>query len=400
MGIYREYLDKNLQQPELDSERKKYLGVLEVAFDADVLVYAARLTAVPGNLQLPLGITYEDLLPFGDLLAGLKRERVVVILETPGGSGETARDMVELLHEKFRHVTFIVPGMAKSAGTIMVLGGHEIFMGPESCLGPIDAQIMQSGGKQFSADALLEGFNRVKEEVEKTGKLNAAYIPILQQISPGEIQNAINALEFARVTVRDWLVRYKFAEWKTHSSTGLPVTDDERKARAYEISTALSRQELWHTHGRSLRIPDLETLRIKISDYSKDPALYEAIQRYFVLLRMTLEAGNAFKLFETHAEVITRRFNVMAVAQPSSLPGAAQTPASAAIQVRCNNCGNTTMFQLDFKPGIPLQPGALRFPDSGRVSCSRCGTELDLRSARAAAEQQLGQPALTPQPRT
>ena len=163
MGTFREYLDKKLKPSDLEKERKKYLGRIGEVFDADVVVYAARLTALPPNVQLPVGIMYEDLLPFSDLLSGLKKDRVVVILETPGGSGETARDMVELLHQRFKHVTFVVPGTAKSAGTIMALGGHEILMGLESSLGPIDAQIMQSGGKQFSADALLEGFNRVKK---------------------------------------------------------------------------------------------------------------------------------------------------------------------------------------------------------------------------------------------
>lgn len=399
MGIYREYIDRKLKPTELDKERKKYLKAIGDAFDADVLVYAARLTALPPNIQLPLGIMYEDLLPFGDLLAGLKKGRLVMILETPGGSGETARDMVEMLHEKFSEVIFIIPGTAKSAGTIMALGGHEILMGPQSSLGPIDAQIVQSGGKQFSADALLEGFNRVKKEVEDTGKLNPAYIPILQQISPGEIQNAMNALEFARATVRDWLVKYKFANWKTHSSTGAPVTAQEREDRAYDISTKLSRQEFWHTHGRSLRIADLESLKVKIRDYSSEPKLYDAIQRYFVLLRMTLEGGNVFKLFETQAEVITKRFNVTPVAPASSLPAAAGTPPSAAIQVKCAKCKQDSTIQLDFLPGIPLQPGALRYPDSGVVSCPNCGSELDLRQARQAAEQQLGRAALTPQPR-
>src|SRR5688572_25761410 len=145
MGIFREYLDKKLKPDELEKERKKYLKKLGEALDADVIVYSARLTAIPPGVQLPVGILYEDLLPFSDLLGGLKKKRVAVILETPGGSGETARDMVEMLHQRFEEVIFVVPGTAKSAGTIMVLGGHEIMMGPESSLGPIDAQIVQSG---------------------------------------------------------------------------------------------------------------------------------------------------------------------------------------------------------------------------------------------------------------
>jgi ClpP class serine protease len=151
----------------------------------------------------------------------------------------------------------------------MALGGHEILMGPGSALGPIDAQILQDG-KQFSADALIEGLDRIKKDVEDTKKLNAAYIPILQKISPGEIQNAVNALEFARVTVRDWLVKYKFSNWTVHQSTGAAVTDDEKTKRAYEISTALSSQARWYTHGRSIGIAELRELKLKITDFAED----------------------------------------------------------------------------------------------------------------------------------
>jgi len=69
----------------------------------------------------------------------------------------------------------------------MAMSVDEILMGPASALGPIDAQ-MSWQGKRFSADALLEGLEKIKEEVAGSGILNKAYIPILQGISPGEIQ--------------------------------------------------------------------------------------------------------------------------------------------------------------------------------------------------------------------
>jgi ATP-dependent protease ClpP protease subunit len=402
MGIYRDYIDKKLDAAQLDTERKKQLKKISELLNADVLTYAARLAPVP--IALPLDIQYEDLLSFHDLLSGLKKKSIAVILETGGGSGETARDMVDALHERFEHVTFIVPGMAKSAGTIMVLGGHDILMGTESALGPIDAQIRQPSGKVISADALVEGFERVKQEVTSTGKLNAAYIPLLQQISPGEIQSAINALDFARVTVRDWLTRFKFADWDKHSSTGKPVTEDEKKVRAAEISTALSSQARWHTHGRSIRIPELTALRVKVTDYGTKPHLAEAIRRYYTLLRMTFDAGNAFKIFETPAETIARRFQQVTQAVPNPsiqglLQGGAQVP-TANIEVDCGKCHQKTSVQLDFMPGIPLKPGSRRYPPNGQLSCPGCDNKIDMAPMRAAAEQQVGRPALNPQPKS
>ena len=86
----------------------------------------------------------------------------------------------------------IVPGHAKSAGTIPAMAGDEILMGRASSLGPIDGQVQAAGGMRFSAGALLEGLEKIKSEGERAGSLTPAYIPILQNVSPGEIHDSKN----------------------------------------------------------------------------------------------------------------------------------------------------------------------------------------------------------------
>jgi ClpP class serine protease len=287
MGVYSEYLDRQMDFEALAVERKKQLARIAKIRSRDVLVYAADLNAA----NAPIDVQYDDLLPINDQLANLDGERVDLILETGGGSGEVAEDIVDLLHDKYEEVGVIVPGTAKSAGTLMVMAGNEILMEPASSLGPIDAQI-QWQGKVFSADALLEGIESIKEEVEKTGKLNKAFIPILQGISPGELQSAENALEFARKLVTEWLVRYKFRNWDKHSSTGKEVTEKERKARAREVAKKLCDHKSWLTHGRSIKLPHLEEMRLKITNYREEyPDLADAVRRYHTLLRMTFESN-------------------------------------------------------------------------------------------------------------
>ena len=193
MGIYSEYLD---QGPALDlmSERKKQLQRIAKIRRREVLVYVSD--AGKARQGAPVAIDNSDLLPFTDQLAELNGGSVDVILETGGGNTETVEDMVRLLYAKHESVAFIVPGMAKSAGTIMVMAGDEILMDVASSLGPIDAQI-QWEGKVFSAEAFLKGLGEsIKQEVAATNSLNRAYIPILQRISPGEIQSVENALSF------------------------------------------------------------------------------------------------------------------------------------------------------------------------------------------------------------
>ena len=174
----------------------------------------------------------------------------ISFLRPLGGSGEAAEDIVRLVRRKFNSVGVIVPGMAKSAGTILAMAGDEILMGSESALGPIDAQILQKG-KVFSAHALLAGMDQIKEEINETGQLNKVYIPMLQNLSPGELEHARNAQAFAEGLVRDWLVDFKFKDWTVHSRSGMAVTTPEKKDRAAEIARALSDHGRWKTHGRS-----------------------------------------------------------------------------------------------------------------------------------------------------
>ena len=274
-----------------------------------------------------------------------------------------------------------MPGCAKSAGTIVAMAGDEILMEPVSSLGPIDAQISWQG-KVFSAGALLEGFEKIKKEVQDTGSLNRAYIPILQGISPGEIQSAQNAQDFAKVLVTDWLVRYKFKDWLAHSSTSQPVTLEDKKQRAEEIASQLRDHSRWLTHGRSIKLDDLEVMRLRITNYSKDINLADAIRRYHTLLQMTF-VSNVYKLFETtHSKIY--RF-VGPNVPPPQLRGAADV---AIVEVRCNKCNSNARVQANLDKTQPLQEGCVAFPADNKLSCPGCGTEIDLSDTRRQIEAQ------------
>jgi hypothetical protein len=390
VGVYSEYLDQKMSFQQLQDERKSQLKRISELRDRDVLVYAANLST---KVRASISIEYADLLPINDQLANLSGSALDLLIETPGGAGEVAEDIVKLLRGKYDDVAAIVPGVAKSAGTIIVMAADDILMEPASALGPIDAQI-QWQGKVFSAEALLEGIRAIQGEVTKTGQLNLAYLPILQQISPGEIQHAKNALTFAKQLVRDWLATYKFKQWNTHQSTGAPVTDAEKRARADEVASALANHTRWLTHGRSIKIPDLEGMKLKITDYSKSPELMDAIRRYHTLLQMLFDS-NCYKVIETTTSQIYR-FATPPV-QAGQLPGGqlpAGTPAGAVVNVGCNNCGHAMKVQARVDPAAPPAAGAVQWPQNNRLKCPSCGTEHDLADARRQIEAQLGRPLI------
>jgi hypothetical protein len=280
----------------------------------------------------------------------------------------------------------IVPGWAKSAGTILAMAGDEILMGPASALGPIDAQLSWQG-KVFSADALLEGMEKIKAEVEETGLLNKAYIPILQGISPGELQSAENALKFAEVLVTGWLARYKFRNWDRHSSNGAAVTDEERERRATEIAHQLCDHGRWLVHGRSIKLDDLEAMRLKVTDYSRQADLDDAIKRYHALLQMTF-ATSVYKVFETPDSQIYRFI------APAALPPVQRAGAIAIINVSCPKCGRSTRVQANLGEAKPLQEGCAPFPADNLLRCPDSADQTDLSDLRRQLEAQSKKPVV------
>jgi hypothetical protein len=378
MGAYSEYLDQSMGFDELTAERKKQLGrIRDLRGGRDILVYAADLR----KLGAPIAIVREDLLPIQDQLANLSGDCLDFVIETPGGLGEVAEDIVHLIRGRYERVAVIVPGVAKSAGTIMTMAGDEILMEPASALGPIDAQLSWQG-KTFSAQALLDGMEKIKTEVDETNRLNRAYIPILNNISPGELQSAENALAFAKTLVRDWLARYKFRTWERHSSTGAPVTDEEKRTRAQEIAAHLCDHAHWLTHGRSIRIDDLQEMRLKITDYSRSPDLADALRRYHILLQMTFET-HIYKIFETVASQIYRF--VIPQAQGPIVPKEADV---AIIDVECGKCKGKTQVQANLAKHSPAQSGTVPFPPDNKFRCPRCGNPVDLSGLRREVEAQ------------
>jgi ATP-dependent protease ClpP protease subunit/predicted RNA-binding Zn-ribbon protein involved in translation (DUF1610 family) len=377
MGVYSGYLDNLKGFQAITTERKKQLArIASIRERPSILTFASDL-----QKRGPISIDYSDILPIADQIDNLSGDEVDLILETPGGSAEIAEDIMKLIRNKFSKVGVIVPGTAKSAGTIMAMAGDEILMGPTSSLGPIDAQVLHQG-KVFSADAFLEGLEKIKREVEETGQLNKAYIPILQGISPGEIQSCENAQKFSSTLVTNWLANFKFKPWTTHSSSGEPVTDEEKQSRAKEIADHLCDHGYWLTHNRSIKIEDFDQMRLKVVDYGGNPDLFDAIKRYYTLLRMTFDT-NIYKLFETPTSQIYRFLS-----PPAPPPQAKPTGDLAIVDFECPKCQNRSRIQVNLSKSQPLQKGAVPFPKDNVFICPNCGTQSNLVGLRNQIEAQ------------
>lgn len=258
-----------------------------------------RLIALEKHFQSDVIFFYGQIQPgmekfFRNFIEELKEEkskenesntRLVIFLNTPGGSAETVKKLVEIIRFHYEEIYFVIPDAAMSAGTIFCMSGDRIYMDYSSSLGPVDPQVFN--GKHF-VPAL--GY---LDQVEKLLEKARAIPPTLTQAEFLILQNQdlamLNQFEQARnltiTLLKKWLVEYKFKYWETHETTaeklGQSVTLEEKQERAEEIAKLLGDNKIWHSHGRMISLATLQTiLRLKIEDYSGDETLRDLIRSY------------------------------------------------------------------------------------------------------------------------
>lgn len=69
-------------------------------------------------------------------------QTIDVVLDTYGGSLDSAFKTVLFLSRFGERIRIFVPRRAKSAGTLIAIGAHELYMSPFAELGPLDTQIV------------------------------------------------------------------------------------------------------------------------------------------------------------------------------------------------------------------------------------------------------------------
>lgn len=266
------------------------LNKLEVHFNADFLFYYGPITDTLDK-------------PFRDLIEELKaetdtKETLFIVLNTPGGSAETVERLVKITRHHYTEVNFIVPDSAYSAGTIFCLSGDKIYMDYSSSLGPIDPQVYN--GKNWVP--ALGYLDKVEELINKSiaGSISQAELLMLREQDLAMLRRHEQARDLTVALLKEWLVKYKFKNWNTHSSTNLPVTAAEKETRATEIARDLGDNKLWHSHGRSIGVAALtHILKLKIEDYSTELTLTKLIRDYNDLICQYITRNGGEMFFHT-----------------------------------------------------------------------------------------------------
>jgi hypothetical protein len=250
------------------------LGALEKATGGDVL-------AICAPIRKGLDIIVREAVDS----VSKKKRKLSVLLQTDGGYIEVTRRIAQTLRHHYRVVDFIVPNSAYSAGTVLAMSGDDIYMDYFSVLGPIDPQIPKDE-KMVPALGYLEQYDRLIKK-SGTGKLTTAELAfLLNRFDPAELYMYEQARELSMSLLKEWLVKYKFKNWRVTATRKLPVTRAMRVARAEEIGKALNKIDKWNSHGRGIPMAVLRAdLKLLIHDFGRTPVLRDCIRDYDRLLQ-------------------------------------------------------------------------------------------------------------------
>lgn len=286
MPTYHDLISNEaLKNPlELLNRRIQLIQKIEEKTKRPLIVYASDFLKFR-NIPSPNGIDDSDILGFSDLIENLEGKYLDVLIHSPGGLAESAERVVNLFRAKFEEIRYFVPHSAYSAATLLALSGDTIFMDARGALGPIDPQIFDTfTGKYVPAQAVLEGFKRAREIMEKEGyKAMPVYLPLLSKYDFTIFEICQNAINLSKQLALKWLTSYM----KLDESKAAKVTE-------YLIST----QETHFSHRRGITVQNAREIGLKVEDLSKDNELNEKIWTLYCLLDIFFDRSIAYKIFE------------------------------------------------------------------------------------------------------
>lgn len=394
-SILNEYISKRWGVLEYKQELRNLIKKYSDLTGRNIFIYAADFNK--GRRGIDVSLMQDDFYTIQDILRESDKEQIDFYIETPGGSGEAAEEIARFLHKKFKEVNFIIAGEAKSAGTILALSGDNLYMCETGSLGPIDAQI-KIGRSIVSAYDYKKWIDEKRLEASTSGKLNPFDAIMVAQISPGEIYGVTNSLDFAKILVQDWLVKYKFKNWRETQSSHKKVTKKMKEDRAKEIADYLCKHTEWKTHGRSLKIDDLKDLLL-IENIDENPSLADTVYRIKTIIRLIFDSSTDYKLYFWEDFNITRTATVANANMPTApipIPkNQTQQVNQVVIEIDCPKCGKKHKipgyFDIDSATIKKLKlPTNNIIKDNDVLVCDGlgCGLNIDLKPIKSQIETQ------------
>lgn len=272
-----------------DKIRRAYVKQLSDYTERDTIVYASAFSSnkaqsIPGAM---MSVTLQDVQGFMSVVYGLKNDKLDLILHSPGGSMETADQIVQYLRSKYKHIRAIVPQNAMSAATMIACACDEIVMGKHSAIGPIDPQVtFPTTTGQFTAPAqsILDEFEQAKREIAGDPSTAVLWATKVKEYPHGFLTLCQTTLKQSVQKVEEWLDMYMFAN-----------SADKKGA---EIASCLGDASIHKTHGRPITIRMATDKGLNVIELESDPQLQDKVLSVFHATMVTFQVTNCVKMLE------------------------------------------------------------------------------------------------------
>ena len=294
--IFGEVIDPNSA-----ANRQRLIKNLQDELHGTLLVY----TANPGH---PFGlIMRQDVLPFEDLLRTSDSDVGYLMITSPGGDPNAAEKLLFMCRERFKMAFYtIIPDYAKSAATMVALGGDKILMGYLAELGPVDPQLQltQTPGPSVPARSFIDGLENIRSKIKDDGDPVQMYYPMLQQIKPELIATCQSAIEDSKAFVEKWLKRYMLKN---------------NPEQAGKVAQWLSEGKKYRSHGKVIDYSEAKkVLKLNVEKLDPSSNMWGIIWELYVRSIHALQQTNGVKLFESANVSVTMHVEAKAMSPPES----------------------------------------------------------------------------------
>jgi len=184
-------------------ERVTLIERLEKLRNSKVLVYFSY-TPLNDTILVPL---YKELKENGHT------KKIDLVLHSYGGAVDTPFKVVTLIREFCDEFAVIVPFVAKSAASMLVLGADEVVMGPISELGPIDPLVKHPVYKDIliPVQVVWHCLDYLQRSISNSPDPEVASFmvtPILDKLDPWLIGDYYKTLKASKQYAETLLSRY------------------------------------------------------------------------------------------------------------------------------------------------------------------------------------------------
>ena len=173
-----------------------------------------------------------------EVLEGIVGRHIDLLIHTPGGGVDAVEKIVTVLKKRTDSFRVLVPGWAKSGGTVIAISSSEIVLGINSEMGPIDPQLKINGLGMVPAEVVANDPTMqpsvqamAKMAVERMRKMAANYLA--QGMLKGKTDAEIDA------------VVAQLSSATSYGSHGAVIDSDEAKQLGLAATYLEPSDELW-----------------------------------------------------------------------------------------------------------------------------------------------------------